>query len=247
MGVYRQVQKHQRMGGPNVETGEVDTNWMSYLAETLVKARGEKSPQSPSPPAPQKKTQHGSSKKPKRLPGSIPVPCRNKKYSDGNCKWTKNCWFQHSNVKSEPLGTSRKPNCRNPVGKCPFKDRCRYQHRNPRNVKRAERRKKKKAAVARDAAAAKEAAAGGKAAAEKVDPPVATSPGPATPQSTPCVAILATPKPCVGPASGLASPAGSIDAVSPPSGPPKKKRARFPSPLQVLGFWPRNTLSPVMS
>ena len=149
------------------------------------------------------------------------------------------CWFQHPHVNPECFGT--RPDCRYPVGKCPFKDKCRYRHRNPKNVKRAERRKKKKAEEARQAAAEKQKS-----------PTTATAPtGPSTAPTGPGAAQPApsTPRestiPGLVPGMGVpvVEPASSsvpVDAASPPSGPPKRKVARISSPLETLGLlWPR--------
>ena len=146
------------------------------------------------------------------------------------------CWFQHPNVSPEPIGA--RPNCRNPVGECPFKDRCRYRHRNPNTVKRKERRKraeKAKKATAEKRGSSISTAPAGHAAAPAG--PAAAQPTPATPRVIPIPGLLpGVGVPVVEPASSFLP----VDAASPPSGPPKRKWARTSSPLQTLGLlWPR--------
>ena len=220
----------------NVETAEVDTVWRSHLAKTSTSVRGTEGPPSVAgAPAPKKSkctvkaccetkhpesvagpqapqtTQSAKLKKPKRLPGSIPVPCRNKKGPNGLCRMMGKCWFQHPHVSPEPFGT--RPDCRYPPGKCPFKDRCRYRHRNLKNVKRAEGRKKKKAEEARLAAA------------EKRNSPAATVPaGPATAPAGPAAAQPAPATPRMIPIPGLAPGVGA-PGVEPSVGTAQEKVA----------------------
>ena len=223
----------------NLETGECDTDWKSHLVKTSVKECEVKSPQSASgPQAPQ--TSKTTSKKLKRLPGSIPVPCRNKKDSHGRCRMRGKCWFQHPNVSPEPVGA--RPNCRNPVGECPFKDRCRYRHRNPNTVKRKERRKR--AEMAKKATAEKRdspmpTAPAGHAAAPAG--PAAVQPTPATPRVIPITGLV----PGVGvPVVEPASSSLPVDAASPPSGPPNIKVAQTSSPLEASGLlWTSEVIS----
>ena len=146
------------------------------------------------------------------------------------------CWFQHPNVSPEPVGA--RPICRNPVGECPFKDRCRYRHRNPKTVKRKERRKR--AEKAKKATAEKQDSSMGPIPAGHATAPAgpaAAQPTPATPRVIPIPGLV----PGVGvPVIESASSSMPVDAASPPSGPPNRKAARTSSPLETLGLlWAR--------